>query len=57
MIALITSADGEKALLGRKGNWPEGQYSTLAGFTEMGESLEVRYYTPWSSILEPKHWN
>ncbi len=27
-------------LLGRKELWPKGQYSTLAGFTEISESLE-----------------
>jgi len=27
-------------LLGRQANWPEGSYSTLAGFVEPGESLE-----------------
>ena len=27
-------------LLGRKAEWPEGRYSTLAGFVEPGESLE-----------------
>jgi NAD+ diphosphatase len=26
--------------MGRKSVWPEGRYSTLAGFSEMGESLE-----------------
>ena len=31
---------GDRALLGRKAEWPEGMYSTLAGFVEPGESLE-----------------
>ena len=31
---------GDRALLGRKGEWPDGMYSTLAGFVEPGESLE-----------------
>ena len=31
---------GERCLLGRQANWPEGRYSTLAGFCEPGESLE-----------------
>lgn len=31
---------GEHALLGRQPRWPEGRYSTLAGFVEPGESLE-----------------
>ena len=30
----------ERALLGRQPSWPEGRYSTLAGFVEPGESLE-----------------
>ncbi|MEP7044223.1 MAG: NAD(+) diphosphatase [Dokdonella sp.] len=30
----------EQCLLGRQANWPEGRYSTLAGFVEPGESLE-----------------
>ena len=33
------SAD-ERCLLGRQSAWPEGRYSTLAGFVEPGESLE-----------------
>ena len=31
---------GEKCLLGRQTDWPEGRYSTIAGFVEPGESLE-----------------
>ncbi|WP_370077926.1 NAD(+) diphosphatase [Streptacidiphilus sp. MAP12-16] len=39
VIMLVT--DGEdRALLGRQALWPEGRYSTLAGFVEPGESLE-----------------
>ncbi len=37
-IMLVT--DGSRALLGRQREWPEGMYSTLAGFCEPGESLE-----------------
>ena len=37
-IMLITY--GNHALLGRKANWPKGRYSTLAGFAEVGETLE-----------------
>jgi NAD+ diphosphatase len=33
-------ADDEEILLGRQGSWPEGRYSTLAGFLEPGEALE-----------------
>jgi NAD+ diphosphatase len=38
IIVLVT--DGDRALLGRQPTWPEGRYSTLAGFVEPGESLE-----------------
>jgi NAD+ diphosphatase len=38
IIVLVT--DGECALLGRQAAWPEGRYSTIAGFVEPGESLE-----------------
>jgi NAD+ diphosphatase len=38
IIVLVT--DGERALLGRQSSWPEGRYSTIAGFVEPGESLE-----------------
>ena len=38
IIVLVT--DGEHALLGRQASWPEGRYSTIAGFVEPGESLE-----------------
>jgi NAD+ diphosphatase len=30
----------ERLLLGRQDSWPEGRYSTLAGFLEPGETLE-----------------
>ena len=33
-------ADGEELLLGRQSSWPEGRFSTLAGFVEPGETLE-----------------
>jgi NAD+ diphosphatase len=39
IIVLVT--DGERCLLGRQASWPEGRYSTIAGFVEPGESLEV----------------
>ncbi len=38
VIMLVT--DGERALLGRQAVWPEGRFSTLAGFVDPGESLE-----------------
>lgn len=43
VIMLVTRTDesGEEwCLLGRSPVWPEGMYSTLAGFVESGESLE-----------------
>jgi NAD+ diphosphatase len=39
IIVLVTSED--RCLLGRKPEWPEGLYSTLAGFVEPAESLEA----------------
>jgi NAD+ diphosphatase len=38
VIMLVHS--GDRAILGRKSEWPDGMYSTLAGFVEPGESLE-----------------
>ena len=40
VIMLITSPCHKYALLGRKKTWPSGRYSTLAGFLEVGETLE-----------------
>jgi NAD+ diphosphatase len=37
---IVLVSDGERALLGRQSSWPQGRYSTLAGFVEPGESLE-----------------
>jgi len=37
---IVLVSDGERCLLGRQTNWPEGRYSTIAGFVEPGESLE-----------------
>ena len=37
---IVLVSDGERALLGRQASWPEGRYSTIAGFVEPGESLE-----------------
>ena len=39
VIMLVTDAD-DRALLGRQPRWPEGRFSTLAGFVDPGESLE-----------------
>jgi NAD+ diphosphatase len=43
VIMLVTAhmPDGEHCLLGRQPSWAEGLYSSLAGFVEPGESLEV----------------
>jgi NAD+ diphosphatase len=38
VIVLVTHED--RCLLGRQASWPEGRYSTIAGFVEPGESLE-----------------
>ncbi|KRB75002.1 NADH pyrophosphatase [Nocardioides sp. Root190] len=44
VIMLITAGEpgspDERCLLGRGATWPEGRFSTLAGFCEPGESLE-----------------
>jgi len=37
---IVLVAQGDRCLLGRQENWPEGRYSTIAGFVEPGESLE-----------------
>ena len=39
VIMLITD-DQDRALLGRNPTWPEGRFSTLAGFVEPGEALD-----------------
>ncbi len=39
---IVTVVDeNDRLLLGSGSNWPEGRYSTLAGFVEPGESLEA----------------
>ena len=44
VIMAVTSgepgSDEERILLGRNAQWPEGRFSTLAGFCEPGETLE-----------------
>ena len=37
---IVLVADGDRCVLGRQPSWPEGRYSTIAGFVEPGESLE-----------------
>jgi NAD+ diphosphatase len=39
VIMAVVDAD-DRLLLGRQSAWPEGRFSTLAGFVEPGESLE-----------------
>ncbi|WP_286929878.1 MULTISPECIES: NAD(+) diphosphatase [Aeromicrobium] len=39
VIMLVTDED-DRCLLARNPNWPEGRFSTLAGFVEPGETLE-----------------
>ncbi len=38
VIVLVTR--GDECLLGRQASWPEGRFSTVAGFVEPGETLE-----------------
>jgi len=40
VIMAVTSKCNNHLLLGRKKEWPKGRYSTLAGFLEVGETLE-----------------
>ncbi len=37
---IVLVSNDQQCLLGRQSNWPEGRYSTIAGFVEPGESLE-----------------
>lgn len=37
---IVLSLHEDRCLLGRQVRWPEGRYSTIAGFVEPGESLE-----------------
>ena len=37
---IMLVSQGDRVVLGRKDEWPDGMYSTLAGFVEPGESLE-----------------
>ncbi|HEX4978059.1 MAG TPA: NAD(+) diphosphatase [Nocardioides sp.] len=39
-VIMLVTDDADRCLLGRQPSWPEGRYSTLAGFVEPGESLE-----------------
>jgi len=37
---IVLVNDGDRCLLGRKPEWPEGRFSTIAGFVEPGEAVE-----------------
>ncbi len=37
---IMRVTDGKRVLLGRQAVWPAGMYSVLAGFVELGETLE-----------------
>jgi NAD+ diphosphatase len=39
-VIVLVHDGGDRALLGRQASWPQGRYSTLAGFVEPGESAE-----------------
>ncbi|HLN77430.1 MAG TPA: NAD(+) diphosphatase [Nocardioidaceae bacterium] len=39
-VIMLVTDDQDRALLGRQPKWPDGRYSTLAGFVDPGESLE-----------------
>jgi len=39
-VVIMLALHGDRCLLGRNANWPEGRYSALAGFLEPGESIE-----------------
>ena len=40
-VVIMLAEHGGKLLLGRQSHWPEGRYSALAGFVEVGESVEA----------------
>ncbi|PRY09710.1 NAD+ diphosphatase [Pontibacter ummariensis] len=37
---IVLISEGDACLLGRQATWPQGQYATIAGFLEPGETLE-----------------
>lgn len=39
-VVIMLPVFGDKALLGRQPGWPAGRFSALAGFVEVGESIE-----------------
>jgi len=40
-VIMLVHDGADRCLLGRQASWPRGRYSTLAGFVEPGESLEM----------------
>ena len=40
MLAIYRGGDEPRCLLGRQASWPEGRMSALAGFLELGETIE-----------------
>jgi NAD+ diphosphatase len=39
-VVIMLAESGDRVLLGRQPSWPQGRYSALAGFLEVGESIE-----------------
>ncbi|HWU94415.1 MAG TPA: NAD(+) diphosphatase, partial [Sphingomonas sp.] len=39
-VVIMLAERGDKVLLGRQPSWPPGRYSALAGFLEVGESID-----------------
>lgn len=39
-VVIVLLSDGKRCLLGRQSSFPQGMYSALAGFCDMGETLE-----------------
>lgn len=39
-VSIVLVSDGKRCLLGRQASFPPGMYSALAGFCDMGETLE-----------------
>ncbi|XP_029954032.1 nucleoside diphosphate-linked moiety X motif 13-like [Salarias fasciatus] len=39
-VSIVLVSDGERCLLGRQSSFPRGMYSALAGFCDMGETME-----------------
>ncbi|XP_038155658.1 nucleoside diphosphate-linked moiety X motif 13 [Cyprinodon tularosa] len=43
-VVIVLVSDGKRCLLGRQSSFPPGLYSALAGFCDMGETLEEALY-------------